>query len=408
MTNEHQQKIARATKQCQDHPRHHFSTQSIHAGVRPDPVTGALLTPIYQTTTYTQEAVGQDKGYTYTRTGNPTVSVLEKKLGELEGVEVAACFSSGMAAITALFLAYLRSGDHIICADVVYGGTVRLLEEVLKPFGINASYVDTTDLNAVQQAITAQTRFILIETPANPTLKLTDIHALATLAHDANLLLVVDNTFLTAALQKPFQLGADVVIYSTTKYIEGNNATVGGALLANDAKLMEQIRFVQNAVGFAQSPFEAWLTLQGIKTLSLRIHQHSENALVVARFLEAHPQISQVYYPGLASFGQYELAQRQQLASGGLLAFEVMGGLEAGIKLMNSVRLCALAENLGAAETLITHPASMTHDPIPAAQRVAVGITDSLVRLSVGLEDPKDVIADLEQALLAVSNEKEA
>ncbi len=378
---------------------HAFETASIHAGVAPDPSTGAILTPIYQTTTFVQDAVGQDKGYTYTRSGNPTVAALEKKLGALEGVAPAACFATGMAAITALFLSELRSGDHIICSDVVYGGTVRLLDQVLNRFGLEVSYVDTSDLAAIKAAITPATRLIFVETPANPTLKLTDLAAVSDIAKRANLLFVVDNTFLTAALQQPFKFGADVVMYSTTKYIDGHNATVGGALLAHDDELLERLRFVQNAVGFGQSPFEAWLTLQGIKTLSLRLRQHSENALTVARFLEAHDQISCVYYPGLPSFPQHELALRQHGDQGGMLAFEVVGGVDAGIQLMNSVRLCALAENLGTVETLITHPASMTHGPIPQEQRSAVGITDGLVRLSVGLEDPQDIISDLEQAL---------
>jgi len=376
-----------------------FETSSVHAGVSPDPTTGALLTPIYQTTTYVQEAVGKDKGYTYTRSGNPTVAALEKKLGALEGVESAVCFSTGMAAITALFLSELCCGDHIICSDVVYGGTVRLLDQILNRFGISASYVDTSDVTAVQAAITPETRLIFVETPANPTLKLTDLAAVAEIAHRADLLFVVDNTFLTAALQRPFDFGVDVVMYSTTKYIEGNNATVGGALLARDSILLERLRFVQNAVGFSQSPFEGWLTLQGIKTLSLRLRQHSANALIVAQYLEQHPQIKFVYYPGLPSFSQYELAQRQHSDQGGMLAFELIGGIEAGIALVAAVRLCALAENLGAVETLITHPASMTHSPIPAKQRAAVGIGDGLVRLSVGLEDPQDIIRDLDQAL---------
>jgi len=376
-----------------------FATTVVHAGVTPDPTTGALLTPIYQTTTYVQKAVGQDKGYTYTRSGNPTVAALEKKLGELEGVSPAACFATGMAAITALFLSELHSGDHLICSDVIYGGTVRLLDQVLNRFGIAVSYVDTSDLDAIATAIIPTTRLIFVETPANPTLKLTDLAAVAEITRNKDLLFAVDNTFLTAALQQPFKFGADIVVYSTTKYIEGHNATVGGALLAHDEDLLERLRFVQNSVGFAQSPFEAWLTLQGVKTLSLRLRQHCANALIVARFLEQHGQIAQVYYPGLPSFPQHDLALRQHADQGGIVAFEVVGGAEAGIRLMNSVHLCALAENLGTVETLITHPASMTHGPIPPAQRDAIGISDGLVRLSVGLEDPQDIIADLEQAL---------
>lgn len=395
-----------ATQGCGlDEDQFNLQTECIHAGVSPDPTTGAILTPIYQTTTYVQEAVGKDKGYTYTRSGNPTVTVLEKKLASLEKVcQPAACFATGMAAITALFLACLKRGDHIICSDVVYGGTVRLLDNILVNFGISVDYVDTADQQAISQAILPQTKLIFIETPANPTLKLTDIAVLAKLAKQAGLLLAVDNTFLTAVLQKPLELGADIIVYSTTKYIDGHDATLGGALIANSAELMERFHFVQNSVGFSQSPFEAWLTLQGIKTLPLRLHSHCINALKVAEFLESHPKIKRVWYPGLASFPQYELACRQHQGHGGMIAFEVKGTLQAGIQLMNTVKLCSLAENLGAVETLITHPASMTHGPIAPEQRAKIGISDALVRLSVGLEAPKDIIQDLDQALAQINS----
>jgi cystathionine beta-lyase/cystathionine gamma-synthase len=304
-----------------------------------------------------------------------------------------------MAALSALFLATLKSGDRVVVSDVVYGGTVRLLRRVLEPLGVRATFVDTSSLDALREALREPAVLVLIETPANPTLKLTDIAAAARIAREAGALLAVDNTFLTPALQRCFELGADVVVYSTTKHIEGHNSTIGGALLTDDPELLARIRFVQNAVGFAQAPFDAWLTLRGIKTLPLRIAQHSRNALEVARFLEQHPRIRNVRYPGLPSFPQYELAQRQHAAHGGLIAFEVEGGTRAGIALMNSVELCSLAESLGAVETLITHPATMTHATIPPAERAAVGISDGLVRLSVGLEAPADIIADLEQAL---------
>jgi cystathionine beta-lyase/cystathionine gamma-synthase len=381
--------------------RPEFATLAIHGGLRPDPSTGAILTPIHQTTTYVQDAVGVDKGFTYTRSGNPTVAALERNLGQLDGVLPAAAFATGMAALSALFLALLKSGDRVVVSDVVYGGTVRLLRKVLEPLGVRATFVDTSSIDALRAALAAPAKLVLIETPANPTLKLTDIAAAAEVAHAAGALLAVDNTFLTPALQRCFELGADIAVYSTTKHIEGHNATVGGALLARDPALLERFRFVQNAVGFAQAPFDAWLTLRGIKTLQLRIAQHSVNALEVARFLEAHPRIRDVRYPGLRSFPQYELAQRQHVAHGGLIAFEVEGGVGSGIRLMNSVRLCALAESLGAVETLITHPASMTHATIPPDERAAIGISDGLVRLSVGLEAPGDVIADLAQALEA-------
>jgi cystathionine beta-lyase/cystathionine gamma-synthase len=304
-----------------------------------------------------------------------------------------------MAALTALFLSFLESGDHVVCTDVVYGGTVRLLRRVLAPLGVRASFVDTSSLVELRAALTSRTKLVLIETPANPTLKVTDIAGAASAAHDAGARLAVDNTFLTPALQRCFDFGADVTVYSTTKYIEGHNSTVGGALLARDPELIERFRFISNAVGFPQSPFESWLTLRGLKTLPLRMRAHSENALLVARFLESHPRVKRVIYPGLESFAQRELAQRQQLGNGGMIAFEVKGDVQAGVRLMNSVQLCSLAESLGAVETLITHPASMTHATIPPEERARIGIPDGLVRLSVGLEAPADIIADLERAL---------
>lgn len=376
-----------------------FDTVALHAGTNPDPTTGAMLTPIYQTTTYRQETVGQDKGFTYSRSGNPTVSALERRLAALEGAEFCTCYATGMAATAALSLALLRAGDRVVVSQAVYGGTVRLFQKVLAPFRVQAEFVDTSDETALAKALQLPSRFVFIETPANPTLKLTDIQMAARLAKEANALLAVDNTLLTPALQRPFDFGADVVLHSTTKFIEGHNATVGGALITRDAELHERFAFVRNAIGAIQSPFPAWLTLQGVKTLPLRMARHSENALRIARFLLAHDRVTKVIYPGLESFPQFELTQRQQTGGGALIAFEVKGGIEAGIRLMNSVRLCALAENLGAAETIITHPASMTHADVPRSQRDAAGITDGLVRLSVGLENPVDLIGDLEQAL---------
>jgi cystathionine beta-lyase/cystathionine gamma-synthase len=376
-----------------------LETLALHAGTPPDPTTGAMLTPIYQTTTYRQERVGQDKGFTYSRSGNPTVSALERRLAALEGAEFATCYATGMAATTALCLALLRSGDRVVVSQAVYGGTVRLFQQVLLQFGVEAEFVDTADCEALAAALVKPTSFVFIETPANPTLKLTDIAKAVTLAKAARAFLVVDNTLLTPALQRPFELGADVVLHSTTKFIDGHNATVGGALITRNAALHERFAFTRNAIGAIQSPFPAWLTLQGVKTLPVRMAQHSANALRVAEFLAAHPRICEVAYPGLRSFPQYKLAQRQQKSGGALIAFEVAGGVEAGVRLMNSVRLCALAENLGAAETIITHAASMTHADVPPEQRQTAGITDGLVRLSVGLENADDLIADLDQAL---------
>jgi len=387
-------------------PAHYFDTLALHAGAQADPTTGAILTPIYQTTTYRQAAVGHDKGFTYSRSANPTVSALERRLAALEGVEFCSCYATGLAATTVLALALLRASDRVVVSEAVYGGTVRLFREVFAKFQVEAEFVDTSDEQVLAAALQKPTRFVFIETPANPTLKLTDISVTARLAQESGALLVVDNTLLTPALQRPFDLGADVVLHSTTKFIEGHNATVGGALVTGDADLHERFLFARNAIGAIQSPFPAWLTLQGVKTLPLRMQRHAENALRVASFLEAHDRVTKVIYPGLKSFPQFELAQRQQRTGGAMIAFEVEGGVAAGIRVMNSVQLCALAENLGASETLITHPASMTHADVPPAQREAAGITDGLIRLSVGLEDPLDLIRDLDQALGCTSTHK--
>lgn len=376
-----------------------IETLALHAGTQPDPTTGAILTPIYQTTTYRQEAVGVDKGFTYSRAGNPTVAALERRLAALEGAEFATCFSSGLSATTALFLTLLKAGDRVVASEVCYGGTVRLLQQIFSSFGVQADFIDTSNEEAFKEALREPAKLVFIETPANPTLRLTDISLAAKLAHDADAVLIVDNTLLTPALQKPLDLGADVSLHSTTKFIDGHNATIGGALITRNKELHERFDLIRKSTGTIQAPFDAWLTLQGVKTLPLRIRQHSENALKVARFLEDHPRVTTLYYPGLESFPQHELATLQQASGGALIAFEVEGGTEAGIKLMNSVRLCSLAENLGSAETLITHPASMTHAAVRPEQREAAGITDGLVRLSVGLENPEDLIADLDQAL---------
>jgi cystathionine beta-lyase/cystathionine gamma-synthase len=378
-----------------------LATLALHAGTSPDPATGALLTPIYQSTTYVMEAVGSHKGFTYSRTANPTVSALERRLAALEGAEHASCYGTGLGATAALALALLKAGDRALLSDVVYGGTVRLFQQVLSKFGVESEFVDAADLAAWETALGRPARLVFIETPANPTLKLTDIEAVARLAHAAGAVVVVDNTLQTPVLQRPLELGADIVLHSTTKFIEGHNATLGGALITRDADLHEKVSFLRNAIGAIQSPMNAWLTLQGVKTLPLRMERHSDNALKIARFLEGHPKVTTIHYPGLESFPQHALARRQQRSGGALMAFEVEGGTEAGIRVMNSVRLCSLAENLGAAETLVTHPASMTHLAVPVEQRLATGITDGLIRISVGLENPDDLIADLRQALEA-------
>jgi len=383
------------------------STTAVRGGTSPDSATGAVLTPIYQSTTYQQQALGVHKGYTYSRSGNPTVSALESALGALENTPPAVCFATGMAAISALLLSVLKAGEHVIVSDVVYGGTVRLFREVLEHFEVSVSFVDTSDLVAVRNAVQANTKLVFIETPANPTLKLTDIAGIAKVLIGTKIKLVVDNTFLTPILQRPLDLGADISLLSTTKYIEGHNSTVGGSIAARDETLLERIRLVRKTLGTIQSPQEAWLTLRGLKTLPLRLQQHCANAQRIAEWLEQHPKVARVHYPGLPSFPQKELCLRQQLLPGGMIAFEVKGGAQASIQLLNTVRLCILAENLGAVETLITHPASMSHAAVPVNTRERTGISDGLVRLSVGLENPADIIADLEAALNGVNSVEE-
>ena len=378
-----------------------FSTKQIHAGVEPDAETGSILTPIYQSTTFVQPSVDEylSKGYSYSRSGNPTVRALERKLAVLEEGFDCTCYATGMAAIQVVMQACLNAGDHAIVSDVAYGGTYRLSTKVFSRFGVEFSFVNTADVAAVEAAIKPNTRLILTETPANPNLKLTDIGEISEIARARGIPHAVDNTFLTPFYQQPLALGADISIHSTTKYFDGHNATVGGAVIAATEALDEPIRFIQNASGVIMSPWVAWLTLQGIKTLSIRMERQSANALAIAKYLESHPKVSQVAYPGLASFAQYDLACRQASGFGAMLWFEVQGGVSAGKRLMDSVRLCTLAENLGSVETLVTHPVTMTHADVEKAERERVGISDGLVRLSVGLEDVEDLIADLDQAL---------
>ena len=381
-----------------------FTTKQIHAGVKPDPVTGSILTPIYQTTTYVQDSVDEymAKGYSYSRSANPTVDALEKKLAVLENGYACTCYSTGMAAIQAVVQTTLNAGDHAIVSDVAYGGTYRLCTKIYARFGVEFTFVDTASPEAVAAAVRDNTRLILTETPANPTLKLTDLAAVSRIAAANGIPHAVDNTFLTPFYQLPLELGADIVIHSTTKYFDGHNATVGGAIVTKTAEQDEAIRFVQNASGVIMSPWVAWLTLQGIKTLSVRMERQSANALAIAEFLEAHPKVARVQYLGLKSFPQHELAKSQADGFGAMLWFEVEGGVQAGKRIMDAVELCALAENLGSVETLITHPATMTHADVEPEERQRVGITDGLVRLSVGLEDVQDLIDDLSAALDSV------
>jgi len=378
-----------------------FSTEQIHAGVEPDPVTGAILTPIHQSTTYVQESVDQylAKGYSYSRSSNPTVRALEHKLAKLERGADCCAFATGMAAINATLVALLNAGDHAIVSDVAYGGTYRLCTKVFSRFGVEFTFADTSDPDAVAASIRENTRLILTETPANPTLKLTDVEAISKVATANGIPHAVDNTFLTPYYQRPLELGADLSIHSTTKYLDGHNATVGGAVVSAIADMGERIRFVQNATGTIMSPMVAWITLQGCKTLSVRMDSQSENAMKIARMLESHPKVESVCYPGLESFSQHALAKSQATGFGAMLWFEVKGGVSAGKKLMDALELWSLAENLGSVESLVTHPVTMTHADVDEAERKRVGITDGLVRLSAGLEDAEDLIADLQQAL---------
>ncbi len=377
------------------------STVAIHGGRTLDTHASSILFPLYQTSTFVHDAVGINKGFSYSRVSNPTVDALEKAIGALEATPPAVCFRTGMAAITTLLLSVLKTGDHAIISDVVYGGTMRLFREVLDNLGITASFVDTSDVANVEAAITPATRIVLIETPGNPTLKLTDIEAVSQVTKRHSILLAVDNTFLTPILQKPLDLGADISILSTTKYIDGHNATVGGSIATRDEKLLERICLVRKTLGTTQAPFEAWLTLQGIKTLPARLRLHCEGAEVIARWLETHPAVERVYYPGLDSFPQKALAEKQQRAPGAMIAFELKAGAEVAIRALNSVQLCSRAESLGGLETLITHPSSTTHADVDPELRCRLGISDGLIRLSVGLEAPEDIIADLEQAFAA-------
>jgi len=378
-----------------------FRTDQIHAGVTPDPVTGAILTPIHQSTTFVQDSVDEymSKGYSYARGGNPTVRAFEKKIATLEGGVDATAYGSGMAATVAVMLALLEAGDHVVIADVVYGGTYRFADQFLRKFGVEVDFVDASDLDAVRASIRPNTRLVFTETPANPTLKITDLAAVSEITREAGVYHVTDNTFLTPYFQRPFELGCDIVVHSTTKYLDGHNATLGGAVVVNDPELHEKIAFARISAGLVMSPMVAWLTLQGVKTLSERMERQSANAMEIATWLEGHPKVERVGYPGLPSFPGHELARKQARGFGAMVWFEVTGGVEAGKKLMDSVRLWSLAENLGAVESIITHPVTMTHAAVPPEERARAGITDGLVRLSVGMEDVEDLIADLDEAL---------
>lgn len=379
-----------------------FATRAIHAGQDADPTTGATITPIYQTSTYTQQGLGEHKGFEYSRTGNPTRAALEACLAALENARFGLAFGSGMAATNAI-LSLLRPGDHVIAVDDLYGGSYRIFERVYRPLGVTFSYVPAHDSADFEKAITPQTRMIWVESPTNPLLSLVDIAGVAQLARSQGLILVVDNTFATPYLQRPLDLGAHIVVHSTTKYLNGHSDVVGGAVLTSDEKLYTDIKFFQNAAGGVPSPFDSWLVLRGVKTLSVRMRQHCENAQRIAAFLEGHPLVRRVYYPGLPSHPDYALAQKQMPGFGGMVSFEFQGTREDVDTFVRRLRIFALAESLGGVESLCCHPASMTHGSIPAEERERRGVTETLLRLSVGIEGVDDLIADLSQALDAVT-----
>lgn len=374
-----------------------FATTAIHAGQEPDPATGAIIVPIYQTSTYVQEALGKHKGYEYARTSNPTRAALEKNLAALEGGVGGVAFGSGMAAINAIF-SLLQAGDHIIVSFPVYGGVYRLLREVLAKFGLEADFVDTSAMETVRRAARPQTRMLYVETPTNPLMTLTDLEVASEVAKQSGWLFVVDNTFMSPYLQRPFDFGADLVVHSTTKFLNGHSDSVGGVVIASSAELVEKLKFIQNAAGAILSPLDSWLVLRGVKTLALRMEQHNKNAIVVADHLIKHPKVKKVNYPGLPSHPQHRLARRQMRGFGGMISFDV-GSLEAARQVLDHVRLCALGESLGGVETLISHPATMTHSSMPAEERQRIGVTDGLIRISVGIEDVEDIVSDLDQAL---------
>lgn len=375
-----------------------FDTRVVRAGITPDPTTGSIVPPLYQTATFVLEEVGSDKGFDYTRSSNPTRQTLERQLSSIEGGKYGVCFASGMATVDSC-LKLLKAGDHVVCSDDVYGGVSRHFNNVLTRYNLSFTYVDTSTPGKVREAVRPETKMLWIETPTNPLLKVTDLAAMAKIAKEYGLLYCVDSTFATPVFLRPLEFGADIVVHSTTKYLSGHNQLIGGVLITNRQDIFDEMKFVQKTIGAVPSPFDCWLTMLGVKTLHLRMHRHTANAQVVAEFLEQHPKVEKVTYPGLPSHPQHDIAKAQMDGFSGVISFELVGGISAGRTLMNSVRLCALAESLGAVETMITHPATMTHVDVPEAERHARGLTDGLVRISVGIEDPDDIVADLEQAL---------
>jgi cystathionine gamma-lyase len=376
-----------------------FATKAIHVGQEPDPATGATIVPIYQTSTYTQEAPGQHKGYEYSRTANPTRTALEECVASLEGGDYGLAFASGLAATVAT-MSLLSPGDHVVAGDDLYGGTYRLFEKVLpRAGGLEFTYADTTDPVSVEKALRPETKLLWIETPTNPMLTLSDIATLCEMAHERGAVVAVDNTFASPYFQNPLALGADVVVHSTTKYMGGHSDVVGGAIVTSNPDFYEGIKFYQNAAGGVPGPFDSWIVLRGLKTLAVRMRQHEENALAVAEFLRDHAQVETVHYPGLPTHPQHELARRQMSGFSGMVSFTLRGGAEAAYAAVQKTKVFHFAESLGGVESLITHPATMTHAAIPREQREARGVTDGLMRLSVGIEDKEDLIADLDRAM---------
>lgn len=374
-----------------------FSTTAIHAGNEPDIATGAVSVPIYQTSTYAQDGLGKHKGFEYARTQNPTRLALEKNIAALENAKFGYAFASGMSAIDTV-LKLVKAGDHVILGDNTYGGTYRLFSKVLVDYGIEFDLADTSDVTSLEGAFKPNTKMVFVETPTNPVMTVTDLRAVSDLAHARGAKVVCDNTFLSPYFQRPIDLGCDIVVHSTTKYLNGHSDSVGGFVALNDEKDAEWIQFIQNGVGAILSPFDSFLVLRGTKTLAVRMEAHDKNGRVVANFLAEHPKVQKVYYPGLASHPQHELAKTQQSGFGGMVSFET-GSLENAKKVLEGVKLCTLGESLGGVESLISHPATMTHASVPADTRERLGITDGLVRISVGIEDVEDIIEDLDQAL---------
>jgi cystathionine gamma-lyase len=375
-----------------------FDTKVVRAGIKPDPTTGAIVPPIYETATYVLDQVGKDKGFDYTRSSNPTRQVLEDNLAAIDGGKYGVCFASGMAAVDAC-LKLLSAGDHVVSSDDVYGGVSRHFNNVLARYGLSFTYVDTSNPQAVRDAIRPQTKMLWIETPTNPLLKITDLRAVGEIASKHGLYFCVDSTFATPVYLRPLEYGADIVMHSTTKYLSGHNQLIGGVVITSRKDIYDAMKFIQKTIGAVPSPFDCWLTLLGVKTLHLRMPRHSASAQQVAEYLERHPKVAKVTYPGLPSHPQHAIAKEQMSGFSGMLSFELKGGIPAGKAVMNNVKLCSLAESLGGVETMITHPATMTHVDVPAQQRHARGLTDGLVRLSVGIEDIDDILADLGQAL---------